>query len=607
MKQTPHRSARLLDPSRWRPQDVVLVGLVLGVLIELVTVAARFGLGLRSTRETGFLAAYTFGLRIHHGYVGVLLLLAAWPIRRPEFRRWLVVAGLALVVSDLLHHFAVLWPLTGSPEFDLVYPELPPPDVPTKTELTFLGTANWVTEWLIRVVMLAVVPVSRPPSSAAAWLLTIFLFPWAGLGLYVLIGSPRMPAWRRKKLARFTDATAPLRDKARDALSHREAEVSGPLAPVALLSHRLGHFPVARGNTVEFLADYDGTLARIAADVDAARHHAHLLFYIAAADAATEPVMAALERAAARGVRCRLIYDAHGSKAFARGLHARLDGTGVNLRAALPVRFFSRRGTRADLRNHRKIVAVDGRVGYVGSQNLIDRGFKPGVEYEDFNARVEGPLVAQLQLVFAGDWWLEADELLTDPAYFPPPAEPGAAVGQVLPSGPEFPSQNFQRMLVDVVHQARKQVTVVTPYLVPDDALLQAFETATHRGVRVRVIVSLTTDQFFVRLCQESYYAQMLGTGVELYRYRGPFLHAKHATGDDEFCVVGSCNADIRSFQLNAEVSLLLYGTDTVAGAVDREAYYVAHAERLTKDAWEARPRWRRLAENLARIWSPLL
>jgi len=604
-----HRPAgpgRLFDPSRWRPREALLAGLALGVVIELVTVVARFGLGLKSTQSTGFLSTFTLGLRIHHGYLGVLMLLAAWPVRRPEFRRWLVVVGLALVVSDLLHHFAVLWPITGSPEFDLVYPG-PPPEAPTTTQLTFLGTAAWVAGWAVRLVMLGVVPVSRPPASAAAWLLTIFLFPWAGLALYVLIGSPRMPGWRRRKLARFTAETAPIREKARAALSDKEADVDGPLAPVARLSERLGHFPVACGNGVEFLADYDATLARVAADIDAARHHAHLLYYIAAADPATEPVMAALERAAARGVRCRLVYDDHGSKAFARGLRARLAGTGVDVRAALPVRFFARRATRADLRNHRKIVAVDGRVGYVGSQNLVDRGFKAGIEYEDFVARVEGPLVAQLQLVFASDWWLETDELLTDPAYFPPPGEPGPAVGQVLPSGPEFPSQNFQRVLVDVVHQARRQVTVVTPYLVPDDALLQAFETATHRKVRVRVIVSKTTDQALVRLCQESYYAQMLGTGVELYRYRGPFLHAKHATADADFGLIGSCNADIRSFQLNSEVSLLLYDPGTTAGVLAREEEYIARADRLTKEEWAARPRWRRLAENLARIWSPLL
>jgi cardiolipin synthase len=416
-----------------------------------------------------------------------------------------------------------------------------------------------------------------------------------------------MPRWRRRKLIRFNVATIPLRDKARDAVSDRQTDVSGELAPVARLSERLGHFPVSAGSAVEFLADYDGTLARIAADIDAARHHAHLLFYIAAADASTEPVMAALERAAARGVTCRLIYDAHGSNAFARGLRARLRGAGVDLRAALPIRFFARRGTRADLRNHRKIVAVDGRVGYVGSQNLVDRRFKKGIEYEDFVARVEGPVVSQLQLVFACDWWLETDQLLTDPAYFPPAVEPGAAVGQVLPSGPEFPSQNFQRVLVDVVHQARRQVTVVTPYLVPDDALLQAFETATHRGVRVRLIVSRTADQVLVRLCQESYYGQMLETGVELFRYCGPFLHAKHATADESFGLIGSCNADIRSFQLNSEVSLLLYDRATTAGVLAREEYYVAHAERLTKAEWAARPRWRRLPENLARIWSPLL
>jgi cardiolipin synthase len=599
---------RLRTPALWRGRDLVVVGLVLAVLFEAATAALRFGLGLRSTRDTSLLAPYTFGVRVHHGYVGAVMLLAAVFVRWKVLRQWMVVLGLALVVSDLLHHFAVLWPATGDPEFHLVYPpetdtHFPEPDTHNPT---FWGGLIWVTAWVIRLVMLAVVPGGRPPASAAAWLLTIFLFPYLGLALFVLIGAQRMPRWRRDRLERFDEVVAPLLARVQAALGGRKAAVPDPLVPVARLSERLGDYPVTPGNRVEFLTDYEANLARIAADVDAAAHHAHLYFYIAAADATTEPVMAALVRAAGRGVRCRLVYDAVGSRPFARSLHKRLDGTGVELRAALPVRLLTFRGPRFDLRNHRKIVAVDGRVGYVGSQNLIDRHFRPGVAYEDLLVRVEGPVVTQLQLVFACDWWLETDEQLTDPEYFPAPVEPGTEAAQALPSGPDFATENFQRVLVDMVHQARREVTLVTPYFIPDEALLQALETAAHRKVRVRVVVSAETDQLVVRLCQESYYAELLADGVEVYRYRGRFLHAKLATIDDTFCVVGSGNADVRSFRLNAEISLLLYTPAAAAAAAALEDSYVAKSERLTADQWTARPGWRRLVQNLARIWSPL-
>jgi cardiolipin synthase len=346
---------------------------------------------------------------------------------------------------------------------------------------------------------------------------------------------------------------------------------------------------------------------RLAADIDAAKHHAHLIFYITSADATTEPVMAALVRAAKRGVECRLIYDSHGSKDFAAALERRLAGSGVQVRAALPVRWFGLRGTRADLRNHRKIAVLDGRVGWVGSMNLVDPAFKRGIVYEDFTARVLGPVVTQLQLTFAGDWWLEADHLLDEPPYFPALEEVSTVEAHLLPSGPDFPTENFQRVLVDMVHQSRETVTLVTPYLIPDESLLQAIETASLRGVRVRVIVSETSDQFLVRVCQESYYAQMLAIGVELFRYRGPFLHAKHASADNAFAIVGSGNADIRSFRLNAEAGLLLYDPGAVGEVVARQDFYIAHATRLTRETWAKRGRVRVMVENLARIWSPLM
>lgn len=591
---------------------VVAAGLVLGLVVELVTVVARFGLGLQATRDTGLLARVTFGLRVHHGYVGVVLLLLAPLVRLPPVRRALGVVGVALVASDLLHHFAVLWPVTGSPQFDFFYPpgaaDRPPAGwlFGLLTAAPAAGWALWLAEWAVRLTMLAVVPARRPPGAAAAWLLLIFLAPWLGLLVYLLIGSPRMPRWRRERLLAFERDTAGLRRTARAAAGTR-AVVTGPMAPAARLARRLGRLPPVGGNAVELLADTGDLMARLAADIDAATHHAHLLYYIAAADRSTEPVLAALVRAAGRGVRCRLVYDWQGSRRGARGLLDRLAGTGVEVRAALPLRVLSRRATRTDLRNHRKVAVVDGRAGYVGSHNFVDPGFLPGLVYEDLTARVRGPLVPQLQMVFTSDWWLEAGERLTDGAYFPAAEPAGEAVGQVLASGPEFPAQNFQRVLVDVAHRARRRLTLVTPYLVPDEPLLHALETAARRGAAVRLVVAGVVDQPLVRLCQESYYSQLLAAGAEVHQYRGRFLHAKLAVADDTLAVVGTCNADIRSFQLNAEVSLLLYDPASVAAAAELEAGYLTGADRLTAAAWAGRPRWRRPAEGLARLFSPLL
>ena len=384
--------------------------------------------------------------------------------------------------------------------------------------------------------------------------------------------------------------------------------VPEPWDAVAELARRLGRMPVVPGNRVEFLGDTDDVFARLGRDIDAATHHAHLQFYIAAADAATEPVMAALQRARRpRRPVPAAVRLARGRRSSPAGCTAGWPAPGWSCGPRCRSTGWACAGTRADLRNHRKLAILDGKVGYVGSLNLVDKVFKPGVVYEDYAARVEGAAVTQMQLVFAGDWWLEAEERLDAPEYFPPAGEPGAVEAQLVPSGPDFPTQNFQRVLVDAIHQARGRVTVVTPYLIPDDGLLQAFDTATHRGVTVRVVVSMVADQRVVRLCQESFYAGLLASGVRIYRYRGPFLHAKMAVADGGLAVVGSNNADIRSFRLNAEASLVVYDAATVAVVAARTDHYVAHAERLTIQRWAARPRWRRLPENLARIWSPLM
>jgi cardiolipin synthase A/B len=197
--------------------------------------------------------------------------------------------------------------------------------------------------------------------------------------------------------------------------------------------------------------------------------------------------------------------------------------------------------------------------------------------------------------------------LLADLKYYPTPSNSGSCLGQVLPSGPDFDAPIYQRVLVQAIYEAKSRITIVTPYFVPEAGLLQAIETATERGVIVRIIVSRTKDQYLVGFAQDSYYEELLEAGVEIYRYRPRFLHAKHATIDDAICVVGSSNVDIRSFQLNSEVSLLLYTADVVAQVAARQAEYVAHSERLTREEWSQRPRRQRLLENLARIWSPLL
>jgi cardiolipin synthase len=464
-----------------------------------------------------------------------------------------------------------------------------------------------LSEWIIRIGMLLAVPFRRSPEAAKGWLLFGFFLPWPALALYLLIGRPAYPKWRR---ARFARLPAVIGRTAGPVLAAQAAEapaLPANLAQAATLIRNLGHFPSLGGNGVELLTDYDGTLRRLAADIDAAASHVHLLFYIFADDRSGRTIVEALGRAARRGVACRVLIDALGSRPWAPRTVAALEAAGVTVRLVLPVGLMRRHATRADLRNHRKIAVIDGRTGYVGSQNIVDADFNPRVVNRELVARVAGPVVLELQAVFAADWFLETEEVLADPALFPEPEPAGRAIAQAMPSGPDYPQAGVERLLAALVHGARERVVLTTPYLIPDEALLHALQTAILRGVEVHVVLSRPVDQILVNLAQRSYYAELLEAGVAIHLYRDRLLHAKHASIDREIALIGSSNIDMRSFTLNAEISLIVFDADATARLHAVEESYFAGSDRLSPAQWRARPLGLRIVENVARLMSPLL
>jgi cardiolipin synthase len=475
------------------------------------------------------------------------------------------------------------------------------------TDPTLWAWIYVVSEWTIRLAMLVVVPFRRTPAAAKGWLLLVFFEPWVGLLIYLLIGRASLPRWRRERLAQVPEALAKVRGRLANHPHVFHPEVGPALAQAVTLAENLGGMPILGGNAVELLVDYDGTIARLVADIDRAENHVHLLFYIFADDPATAPVIDALGRAAKRGARCRVLVDALGSRTALRTLVPKLTALGVAVHALLPVSLVPWRMARLDLRNHRKIAVIDGRVGYTGSQNLVGAGFKEGITYEELMARVTGPIVLELQYVFASDWFLETNEVLDGENEFPGPVIAGDVPAQVLPSGPGFSTQNNQRLIVALVHGARKRVVLTTPYFIPDEPLLQALETARLRGVDVHLVASEKEDQFFVGRAQKSYYEELLEAGVAIHLYRKNFLHAKHLSVDDSIALIGTSNLDIRSFVLNAELMLMIYDPGLVAQLAAEQERCFANCRLLTLATWQLRSFASKLTENLARLLSPLL
>jgi cardiolipin synthase len=464
-----------------------------------------------------------------------------------------------------------------------------------------LGFIYLVCEWIIRLAMLAVVPRRRNSPSATSWLLFIFFLPLPGILLYAAIGRPTFARWRAERFRQLD----PFFTRARARLGVLRTPIAdGQNRKAVELALSVGGFPATGGNAIELMDGYDATIDRIVADIDAARLHVRLLVYIFADDATGLRVIDALSRAVERGVECHVLLDPVGSHRWRRGTVSRLKAAGVEVQEALPYRLLHRR-TRGDMRNHRKLFVIDGEIGYVGSQNIVAKDFRPGITNQELVVRVVGPVVGSMSAVFVADWFLETETMLSDTIDLPAPA--GEAVAQILPSGANYPLEGFATLLVWLIHTAQRSVVVTTPYLIPEEELMGAMRTAVLRGVSVTVIVSAVTDQRLVRLAQESYYEELLAAGVSIYLFEEYLLHAKHVGIDGRLSVIGSSNVDLRSFQLNEEVSLLIPDAATTAVLDAVQARAIGSSRQLVAEEWQRRPRPRRFAENLARLLSPLL
>jgi cardiolipin synthase len=462
------------------------------------------------------------------------------------------------------------------------------------------------SEWMIRLVMLVYVPQRRPAAASRTWLLLIFLFPWTGLALYALFGRIRVPRERINQQLRASQRIT-------EEQTHLQAQVvcqpqlPSYLAHLPGLATELGNFDVFAGNNVEFLPDYADSLARLISDIDAATHHVHLLTYLLADDATGRSIAQALSRAAKRGVICRMMADAVGSRAGLASLGPQLRRDGVEVLAMLPVGFFRHNAARFDLRNHRKLAVIDGSIGYAGSQNLVDSEFVPGHPNEELVARVTGPIVAQIQAVLLADRFIEKGEALETERFFPPIPPAGEAPAQLIPSSPGFQRENGAELFIALIYAARQRVVITTPYFVPDEPFLTALGSAARRGVEVRLIVSLHGNQRLTQFAQRSYYDELLAGGIHVHLYRPRFLHAKHLSVDDSIALIGSTNIDIRSFALNAEVSVIVYAPAVAAQLRKLQERYLAQSDELDLASWRKRPLLDRTLQNLARLADSVL
>jgi len=482
---------------------------------------------------------------------------------------------------------------------------------------TLIGGILLAVDLAIRITALIIVPRNRKPTAAMAWLLAIFLIPFVGIILFLLIGNSRLPKSRRNKQR---DLDKMISERAQTLAPPPEsAEWPDWFASLVRQNQTLGALPALGGNTADLIADYQASIDAMTREIETATRFVHVEFYIVSFDTTTTQFFGALEGAVQRGVSVRLLADFVASRRVANHdqTFAELDRIGVQWSYMLPVRPFQGQYQRPDLRNHRKLVVVDGRVGFMGSQNLIDRSYnsaknlKRGLQWQELVTGISGPVVAAANAVFISDWYIETGELLVAenvPAVdLPADTSADAVVCQVVPSGPGYEDENNLRLFLTLVTSAQHKVIITSPYFVPDEAMMYAITSACRRGLDVQLFVSEIGDQGSVWHAQRSYYGDLLRAGVAIWLYPAPYiLHAKHLSIDEDVAVIGSSNMDIRSFALNAESSLLVRGASFVAGMRRVEQDYREAGRQLTLEEWRREPASATFLDGVARLTSAL-
>lgn len=470
-----------------------------------------------------------------------------------------------------------------------------------------------VLDIIIRVTAIIVIPRNRRPTAAMAWLLAVFFIPFVGVFLFLVIGNPRLPRARRRKQDQINEYIA----ETSEHLHFGTLRPNAPawFGPIVQMNQKLGALPLSGDNGAHLISDYQESLDEMAQAIRTAQEYVHVEFYILQSDTSTDNFFRALEEVCARGVEVRVLLDhwANRGKPRYKQTIARLNAMGADWHLMLPVQPLKGKMQRPDLRNHRKLLVVDGNIAFLGSQNITDstynlpKNIKRGLHWVDLMVRLDGPVVLSVNAIFVADWYSETDTVLEGIDIAHANIGSGDLDCQVVPSGPGFEVENNLRLFLSLLYAAKKKIMIVSPYFVPDEALLLAVTAAVDRGVHVELFVSEEGDQAMVYHAQRSYYEVLLKAGVRIWMYRKPYiLHTKTLTIDDEVAVIGSSNMDMRSFGLNLEVSMLVRGEEFVAEMREVEDKYHSLSRELTLEEWMQQPLRSTVLDNLARLTSAL-
>ncbi len=513
---------------------------------------------------------------------------------------------------------------------------------------------------LMIVMTLRIVSVQRNIGVAIAWIAILFTLPVFGLIAYILVGEPMIGRRYRNRMDQARLLMNEMAQRERLIFDEGQEVLPEHYRGVSQIGTRWTGFGVFSDHDMQLLTHPNIIFKRLIDDINAAKRTILMEFYIIYPKGQVLAVIEALMAAAQRGLECHILIDSVGSFSFFNSTeHRKLEKSGVFVHQSLPVGLFKTLFKRSDLRNHRKIVVIDEYIGYIGSFNLVDPKFfkqdKDVGEWIDVAIRSvsdnEISITTAMAKVVVTDIGAENSDNLdalhqrvnsyTRKLYVRHPTindinsrikvldediEPfeqsstGSmstiipqlpvvknVVAQLIPSAPQVTAHVIYNTLVTILHRANKRIRITTPYFVPDEALSGALVTAAKRGVEVTLIIPEKVDSFLVQHASQAYYQELLEAGVTIALFKGGLLHAKTVVIDDDYCLFGTVNIDMRSFYLNMEVSLVIYTPEMVAQVAECQESYLQSCRFLGLEEWQQRRDYERLFDNVVRLFSPLL
>ena len=465
---------------------------------------------------------------------------------------------------------------------------------------------------LVLGVIIRVTLTRHPPGSSFAWILITLSVPYIGFFLYLLLGEQSLGRWHSFKLRK---AVRRYRQNYRKRIQPTIRLAPAVYAGIYRLAARLGKYPLTEHSSLHLLGDSNKTIDRILRDINLATHSLFFEFYIWDIGGRADEICQAVINASRRGVRCYILVDAIGSLNFLNShWKDRLQEAGVVVEKALPVSVFGAFFARADIRLHRKIIIIDHAIAYTGSLNVIDPIFFKAKEHvgEWFDAmvRAKGEIVESLYGLFVFDWTVNADSQTQLPAFEHNNNQidqRDKATVMLVPSGPGTTQNANQRLLLDAIHCAKKQIQIVTPYFIPSEALVLALQNACAKGIRVELIVPMKSDSKLVSYASYRYFDDLLQSGAKIYLFKNGVLHTKSLLIDHELAFFGTMNLDARSMHLNYELMLLVSNSVFSARLEALHESYKQQSDKLILSQWFHRPFLERIKEGMSHLVSPLL